>query len=80
MDPEHPRFLVQLPGETPVFTIPGLAPHPVEVAGKLHLVCIDLYSRLLTLIWAGRTQSSPSMTPDRVKEMQSAVKVNMRKD
>lgn len=80
MDPEHPRFLVELPRERPVFSIPGLARRLVEVGGELYLVCIDLYSRLLTLVWAGRTKSPPSLTPDQVKEIERAVKVDMRKD
>jgi hypothetical protein len=80
MDPEHSRFLVELPRESPVFGIPGLDRRCVEVGGELYLVCIDLYSRLLTLVWAGRTKSPPSLTPDQVKEIEPAVKVDMRKD
>lgn len=80
MDPEHPRFAVAPPGETPVFTIPGLASHPVEVAGQLYLICIDMYARLLILVWAGRVQSPHLMSPGSLKELQSAVKVSMRKE
>jgi hypothetical protein len=80
MDPAHPRFVIELPGERPEFSVPGLAPHPVEIRGELYLVCIDLFSRLLTLVWAGRTRPSVSPTSEQLQQIESETEVRMKRN
>jgi len=80
MDPAHPRFVMELPGERPEFSVPGLAPHPVEIRGELYLVCIDLFSRLLTLVWAGRTRPSVSPTLEHLQQIESEIEVRMKRN
>jgi len=79
MDPAHPSFVIELPGERPEFSVPGLAPHPVEIRGELYLVCIDLLSRLLTLVWAGRTRPSVSPTREQLQQIESETEVRMKR-
>jgi len=76
----HPSFVIELPGERPEFSVPGVAPHPAQIQGELYLVCIDLLSQLLTLVWAGRTRPSVSPTREQLQQIESETEVRMKRN
>lgn len=80
MDPRHPELQVKLPGETPLFSVPGLQRRPVDLVGQLYLVHIDTYDCLLTLVWTARTKSPGTLQPPRLMEIENDLELNVRKE
>ncbi|MGB5986016.1 MAG: DUF2169 domain-containing protein, partial [Desulfobacterales bacterium] len=80
MDPQYPTLEVNLPGETPLFSVPGLQRHPVDLDGQLYLVHIDTDRRLLTLVWTGRTTMPSTLQRFDLLEIERDLKLNLRKE
>jgi len=77
MDPGRVEWRVPLPRERPEFTLPaGLSPDPV-LAGRLHLVFVDVDARRLSLVWSGRAPLRTTLLPGQTAEIAAAGHLRM---
>lgn len=74
MDPEHPRFHFELPGERPAFTIRPLTEEAREAAPVLATVLVDKEAALVTMVWTGRVQCKYPHGPQQLEKVEFSVR------
>lgn len=76
-DPVRSPLRLRLPGERPRFRVSPTRSTTWEPAAELYLVDIDVPARTLSLVWAGRVRLDAPVTPERLRELESSVHIEM---
>jgi len=79
MDAAIPDFIVQLPGEVPVFGLQSGDSSFSQIAPELHTVFVDVPRRVLTLTWAGRMRIAKPLQPGSDLSLTTAAHVRMKR-
>lgn len=67
----------QLPGEVPRFRISASRSQTWQPVAQLYLADVDVPARTLTLVWAGRVRLDSPCTPERLRELEAGVGIEM---
>lgn len=77
VDPVRSPLRFPLPGEMPRLRIPVSRSRAWEPRPDLYLVDVDVPERVLSLVWAGRVRLDDPITPERQRELESVVEIEM---
>jgi hypothetical protein len=82
MDSKYPEFRVKLPAERPEFVMKGttgMKGTQAQTSVQPYLIEVDLYSKLLNVIWVGRSPLPAPLFPGQSQELALEIKVQMRR-
>jgi len=79
MNKRKPEYIVQLPGERPIFTLNCPHVDSSHADSQLMLVCIDLHQQSLNLIWSARTVLTKPMIQNQLDELLPTIIIDMHR-